>query len=162
MAVWHKFVKHPEIFKTMMNVWPPFVGAGILVDDVAPDYRHMRIVLKDRVFNRNYVGCHFGGSLFAMTDPFYMLMLIQILGPKYYVWDIGAEIEFLKPAYKTVHADFEVTEEHLHRIREGTAQGQKHEEVFIVSIFNAKGEEVARVTKRLYLRLKPKHRQKDS
>lgn len=162
MAVWHKFVKHPEFFRGMMNIWPPFAGAGISVDEVSPDYRHMRIVLKDRIVNRNYVGCHFGGSLFAMTDPFYMLMLIQLLGSKYYVWDVSAEITFLKPAYKTVHVDFEVTDEHLHRIRESTAGGDKHEEVFIVSIKDAKDQVVARVKKTIYVRLKPENRPKAS
>lgn len=160
MAVWHKLVKHPELFRAAMNLWPPFVGAGISVDDIAPDYRHMRILLKDRIVNRNYVGCHFGGSLFAMTDPFYMLMLIQILGPQYYVWDVGAEISFLKPAYKTVHVDFEVTDDHLHRILKNTENGEKHEEIFVLSIKSAQDEVVAQVRKRLYVRLKPDYRPK--
>ena len=36
----------------------------------AEDYRHARVELRQRWYNRNYVGTHFGGSLFAMTDPF--------------------------------------------------------------------------------------------
>jgi len=160
MTFWHKLTRHPDVFRGAINLWPPFVGAGIFVDEIAPDYRHMRVLLKDRIVNRNYVGCHFGGSLFAMTDPFYMLMLIQILGPKYYVWDVSAEITFLKPAYKTAHVDFEVTEDHLHRILENTANGEKHEEVFALSIKNAQDEVVARVRKTLYVRLKPEHRPK--
>ncbi len=162
MAVWHKLVKNPDVFRAALNIWPPFVGAGIVVDEIAPDFRHVRILLKDRVVNRNYVGCHFGGSLFAMTDPFYMLMFIQILGPKYYVWDVEAEIHFLKPAYKTVHVDFEITDDHLYRIRQNTADGEKYQEVFTLSIKNAKDEVVARVQKTLYFRLKPKERPKDS
>lgn len=162
MAFWHKFAKNPDVLRSAMNLWPPFVGAGIVVDDISPDFRHIRILLKDRIVNRNYVGCHFGGSLFAMTDPFYMLMLIQILGKKYYVWDVGAEITFLKPAYKTVHVDFEVTEDHLQRILENTSGGEKHEEIFVLSIKNAKDEVVARVQKRLYVRLKPDYRPKPS
>ena len=37
--------------------------------------------------NQNYVGSHFGGGLFSMTDPFYMLMLMNVLGSEYLVWD---------------------------------------------------------------------------
>jgi hypothetical protein len=48
----------------------PFRGAGIVVTALAADWRHARVVLRERALNRNYVGVHFGGSLFAMTDPF--------------------------------------------------------------------------------------------
>src|SRR5260370_9238958 len=43
-----------------------------------------------RFWNANYVGTHFGGSLFAMTDAFYMLM--HHLGRDYPVWDNAATI----------------------------------------------------------------------
>ena len=38
-----------------------------------------------RFYKCNYVGTHFGGSLYSTCDPFYMLMLINILGPDYIV-----------------------------------------------------------------------------
>jgi len=158
MAIWHRFVKNPDVFRAALNVWPPFVGAGIVVDDIAPDFRHVRVLLKDRIVNRNYIGSHFGGSLFAMTDPFYMLMLIQILGPNYSVIDSHAEIGFIAPAYGTVHADFDVTEENLQRILKATASGAKYEETFDVSIKDAKNQTVATVKKKVYVRLKPKYR----
>ena len=31
-------------------------------------------------YNRNYVGTQFGGSLYSMTDPFFMLMIMENLG----------------------------------------------------------------------------------
>lgn len=158
MAVWHRLVTNPDVFRAAMNVWPPFVGAGIVVDDIAPDYRHMRVLLKDRLLNRNYIGSHFGGSLFAMTDPFYMLMLIQILGPNYIVLDSHSEIDFVTPAYGTVHADFDVTEENLQRIRQATASGAKYEETFDITIKDPKNVTVAIVKKKVYVRLKPKYR----
>jgi hypothetical protein len=68
-----------------MNLWPPFRGAGVRVRHIAPDWREAHVELKFGLLNRNYVGTHFGGSLYAMTDPFYMLMLIHLLGPDYVV-----------------------------------------------------------------------------
>ncbi len=158
MTIWQKFLKKPAVFRSALNLYPPYVGAGIVVDSVSNDFRCITILLKDRVFNRNYVGSHFGGSLFSKTDPFYMLMLIQILGSQYYVWDIHAEISFLAPAYGTVRADFVVTDEHLSRIRQATAAGEKHDEIFDVDIKDSKGEVVSRVKKTVYIRLKPQYR----
>lgn len=158
MAAWDKFFKHPTFFQSLLNIWPPFVGAGITVKSVSPDFRHVVVLLKDRVLNRNYVGCHFGGSLFAMTDPFYMLMFIQILGPKYYVWDLASKIHFIDPAYGTIRADFVIDDARLEKIRAATADGEKFEELFIVELKNDKGEVVSRVEKTLYFRLKPKYR----
>ena len=42
------------------------------------DFRTARVRLKLRWYNRNFFGVHFGGSLFAMTDPFFALSLIHI------------------------------------------------------------------------------------
>ena len=80
--------------------------------------------MKRRFYNRNYVGTHFGGSLYAMTDPFYMLMLIQILGPGYIVWDKSASIKFVKPGRGSVTADFHVTNEFVEEIKSKTAMGE--------------------------------------
>ena len=78
-----------------MNAWPPFLFSGIRITALAEDYRHARVELRQRWYNRNYVGTHFGGSLFAMTDPFWMLLTMHALGRDYYVWDQAAEIRFL-------------------------------------------------------------------
>ena len=67
-----------------INIWPPLLGAGIRVR-----WRSNRVVdveMKLRPWNRNYVGTHYGGSLYSMTDPFYMLMLMENLGRDYIVW----------------------------------------------------------------------------
>ena len=63
--------------KTLFNVWPPFRGAGVRVREIAPDFRSVHVELRMGILNRNYVGTHFGGSLFAMTDPFFMIMMMK-------------------------------------------------------------------------------------
>lgn len=75
-----------------MSLWPPFLGAGIRVRHISPDWREVTVELRQRWYNRNYIGTHFGGSLFAMTDPFHMLMLMRHLGREYRVLDQGAEV----------------------------------------------------------------------
>ena len=85
----------PRLLRWGMNLWPPYHGAGIHVRSIAPDWSSATVELRSRILNRNYVGTHFGGSLFAMTDPFWMLLAMKVLGPEYWVWDKAGEIEFV-------------------------------------------------------------------
>src|SRR3546814_2189536 len=99
--------------RRVLNVWPPFLFAGIRVRTISDDYRHARVELRQRWYHRNFVGTHFGASLFAMTDPFWMIMTIQALGDGYIAWDKAATIEFVKPRRGTVEAAFDLrSEEH--------------------------------------------------
>ena len=105
-------------------------------------------------WNRNYVGVNFGGSLFAMTDPFYMLMYIRRLGPEFVVWDYGASIRFVRPGRGTVHAEFRLDEVDFDRVRTRTAGGERYLHVHTVEISDEAGENVARVERTLYFRRK--------
>lgn len=141
--------------KRLLNVWPPFLFSGIRVTAFSDDYRHARVELRMRPWNRNYVGVHFGGSLFAMTDPFWMVMAKESLGTDYVVWDRAAEIEFVKPGRGTVHAVFDLDGATLQAMREATADGAKHLRWFQADVLDQAGEVVARVRKQLYVRRKP-------
>src|SRR5690606_26166296 len=109
-----------------MNLWPPYLVCGIHVTRLSDDWRQARVELRLRPWNRNYVGTHFGCSLFAMSDPFWMLLLMHRLGSDYYVWDQAAEITFVKPGRGTVWTTFEVDDAIVARIRAATAAGDKH------------------------------------
>ena len=137
-----------------MNLWPPFWGAGIHVDEISHDYRSAKVSLKYGKLNRNIVGVHFGGSLFAMTDPFFMLMFSQNLGKQYIVWDRAARIEFLKPGKSNVVANFRISQEQIDEVRNEAESGEKILKDYSVDIKNTDGEVIARVTKTLYIRKK--------
>jgi acyl-coenzyme A thioesterase PaaI-like protein len=141
-----------------MNLWPPFLGAGIHVRSIAADWSEAVVELRARWLNRNYVGTHFGGSLFAMTDPFYALLLIHRLGERYLVWDQAARIEFVAPGRGTVSARFELPEARVAAIRAEAAGGAKVLPEFEVEIRDAAGTVVATTHKTLYVRLKPRYR----
>jgi acyl-coenzyme A thioesterase PaaI-like protein len=158
MTVWKNVLKDPRLLRLGMNLWPPFVGAGIVVEELDSDYRYVRVALKPTLYNRNYVGTHFGGSLFAMTDPFFMLMLIRNMGSRYYVWDRSAHIDFMAPGKGRVLAEMRITPEDLQEMYEGTRDGGKFERDFQTHILDEDGTLVARVSKRIYARLKPEHR----
>jgi acyl-coenzyme A thioesterase PaaI-like protein len=145
-------LNHPALFRCVMNIWPPFLGAGIHVARISRDWRKIVTELRLYGLNRNYMGTHFGGSLFAMTDPFYALMLIQNLGRGYAVWDKAGAIEFIKPVKHKVSATFLLTRDRLARIRSLTADGDKHFETFIIGVEDRNGEMVAKVQKTVYIR----------
>ena len=137
-----------------MNVWPPFLFTGIRVTRISDDFRHARVELRQRFFNRNYVGTHFGGSLFAMTDPFWMIMMLRRLGPGYLVWDQAGEIRFEKPGRGTVVAEFELEDAVVEEVRAAAEGGEKVLRWFEVPVRDAGGEVVARVRKQVYVRKK--------
>ena len=137
-----------------INYWPPLLGAGIRVTRMDPDMRAVDVEMKLRFWNRNYVGTHYGGSLYSMADPFYMLMLIANLGREYIVWDKAATIRFKKPGKGTVRAQFRISEAQIDDIRQKLKTHAKVEPTFTVEIKNAEGEVVAEVDKLLYVRKK--------
>ena len=145
---------NPKYLKLLINVYPPYWGTGITVKSISVDYREVCVQMKMRWYNRNYVKTHFGGSLYAMTDPFFMLMLIHILEKDYVVWDKAAHIDFIKPSQGTVTARFVIKEEQIQNIHSNTSAGEKFLPEFSVDIENEAGEKVARVVKTLYIRKK--------
>lgn len=147
-----------KMFKILLNFYPPYWGTGIVIKKVAKDYREIVVEMKMRFYNRNYVNTHFGGSLYAMTDPFYMLMLIQILGREYIVWDRAATIEFIKPGKGTVTATFNIGDDVIAKIFENTSEGQKYICDLTVDVKDEQQETVSRVVKTLYIRKKPADR----
>ncbi|MFH1812367.1 MAG: DUF4442 domain-containing protein [Pseudomonadota bacterium] len=144
----------PRLLRVVFNIYPPYLGAGIHVDEIAPDWRRIRVHMRLRWYNRNYVRTQFGGSLYAMTDPFFMIMALQNLGRDYVVWDKAAQIEFVAPGRGSVHALFEIGEDAIEDMRRHTADGQKYLPWFDVTVRDDDGAEVARVRKQLYVRRK--------
>jgi len=140
--------------RRLFNFWPPFRAAGIRVREIAPDFRSATVELRMRLLNRNYVGTHFGGSLFSMTYPFFMILMMKNLGPGYVVWDKQGTVRFLKPARGTVTAKFHLPPERIEEARRATSEGGKFEPVFRVDIVDESGVTVADVEKTLHIRKK--------
>jgi acyl-coenzyme A thioesterase PaaI-like protein len=137
-----------------VNLWPPFLGAGIRVRHIAPNMKAVDVEMKLRWWNANYVGTHFGGSLFAMTDAFYMLMLMAHLGRDYIVWDKAASIRYRKPGKGTVRAEFRLTDAQPDDIRDKLKTLPKYEPTFHVEVKDESSEVVAVVEKLLHVRKK--------
>ncbi len=146
--------KSSHALRRWINLWPPFLGAGIRVKYIAPDMKDADVEMRLRFWNANYVGTQFGGSLFAMTDAFYMLMLMANLGHDYIVWDKAATIRYRKPGKGTVRAEFRLSDSQIEDIREKLKSLPKYEPVFSVEVKDAAGVVIAEVEKVLHVRKK--------
>lgn len=144
----------PRVFRWLLNLYPPYVGAGVKVTRISADWRSLDVQMALRFYNRNAVGTHFGGSLYSMVDPHAMLLLMRVLGKDYIVWDSWAAIDFQKPGRGRVQARIEISDDLLDDIRQHTDSGEKYFPELEIPIIDASGDTVAVVSKRLYVRRK--------
>ena len=142
----------PRQLKRIINIYPPYLGAGIRVDHISEDWKELRVSMGLRWFNRNIVGTHFGGSLYAMIDPHVMLLLMQLLGKEYIVWDKAASIEFIKASKKDLSAVIRISDQIIEEIKQKTENGQKYLPTFTIEIRDEDGELVATAEKVIYVR----------
>ena len=138
-----------------LNLWPPFLAASVHVDRISADFREFDVSLRMRPWSRNYVGTQFGGSLFAMCDPWWMLGALRCLGEDYIVWDKAGEIDFVSPGRTDVRTSIRITDELLDEIRAATADGSKYLVWCDNDVVAEDGTLVARYRKQLYVRRKP-------
>ncbi len=141
-----------KIRERLINFYPPFIGAGICSRKV--DEHTVEVEMKLTALNRNLVGTHFGGSLYAMCDPWFMLILMRLLGPGYVVWDKAASIQFLRPGRGKVRATFHVPQERVDQICLEAGRNEKIEPTFTADVVDEQGQIIAHVEKLLYVRRK--------
>lgn len=137
-----------------INLYPPYLGMGVRVRDWRDDFTRFEVELRARWYNRNLFGTHFGGSLYAMADPFFVFIVTMNLGRGYIVWDKSASIDFLKPAKGTILGVFEISTDRLNEIRADVDRLGKNTYWFEADLKDEAGVVVARVRKEIYVRAK--------
>lgn len=142
----------PKALRRLLNCWPTYFFAGIRVREINSDFSYARVELRRGLLNRNYFGTLFGGSLYAMTDPFYALMLTSQLGGRFVVWDKSASVRFIKPGTTHVSAEFRLSPEQVQTLRAQAMTEGKIEPEFQIRIIDQHGVIVAEVSKRVYIR----------
>ena len=144
-----------KFLEKAINFYGPYVGAGVKLEKVSKDFRYAKVTMPLTFYNKNYMGTQFGGSLYSMVDPWYMLMLIKNLGKGYIIWDKGATIQFKKPGKGKVHAEFSLTQEVIDEIIANVEMNTKMDKVFKVEIRDQAGTLICEVDKVVYIRRKP-------
>lgn len=137
-----------------MSLWAPNLFSGIRVKRYSDDWTHATVELHVNALTRNYVKTAFGGSMSAMTDPYFFMLVMHQLGRDYVVWDSRGEIEFIKPGRGVLTAEFSVPAAQAAELRERARGGAKVLEWFETEITDASGDTVARVRREVYIREK--------
>jgi acyl-coenzyme A thioesterase PaaI-like protein len=138
----------------LVNFWIPFLGSGIKIKRVNEERTRFDVTLRLTGRNKNLFGTQFGGSLYAMTDPFYAFILVLNLGDDYIVWDKSAEIKFIKPGKTKVFATLEIDNQTIENIKNEVDRIGKNTYVFTTNITDVNDEIIATVKKELYVRNK--------
>lgn len=142
----------------LINFWPPYLGSGIRVTRLAFDEGVVEVEMKLHWWNRNYVGTHYGGSLYSMCDPFYMLILLERLEGRFVVWDKAASIRFRRPGRGRVRARFAISDEEIAAIRDEALREGKAEPRFVAQVIDDEGQVVAEVEKIVHVKKERKKR----
>lgn len=140
----------------LLSFWPPYLGAGIKVKIVGDEKDEFLVTMPLKIYNKNYVGTHYGGSLYSMCDPFYMLILMNRIGRDYLVWDKAANIRFKKPGKGKVTAHFHISNDLVEEIKNKVEAEEKHEPIFNIEVMDEEGDVVAVVEKTLWVKRKDK------
>ncbi len=127
---------------------------------ISPDFTRLQVKLPFSWRTRNRMGTIFGGSLYGSTDPFFMIMLIEILGEDYVVWDKGCTIRFKRPARETVFADFQITPEMLDEVRRQVEANGEYTFTWKIEYKNQAGTVFAEFDKVLYAATKTFYKEK--
>lgn len=149
-ACQHEFMKYWMLY--FFNFWPPFLGAGIKIDYISPDLTYVRVRLKKRPWTANIIGIQYGGSIFSMTDPFFMTILLMKMGKGYRILDKSTTISYLKPGLTTLFAEFKIPEEQIAEIRAEVDQKGKLEKRFVATVTDTSGNKIAEVDKLIWFK----------
>ncbi|WP_201573214.1 MULTISPECIES: DUF4442 domain-containing protein [Psychrobacter] len=151
----------PHLLKLRINTYAPYVGAGIKVEHVDLDQGLCVVSMGLNAWNKNIVGTQFGGSLYSMVDPFYMLMLMHQLGSTYVVWDKSSHIEFIAPGTSKVTTRMKIPSTEIGVIQELAKDGEAVFREYKADIVDSQQKVIATVTKNIYIRLRKHSKSKD-
>lgn len=141
-------------YKKLINFYPPFLGAGIRIKDYSKEGNSYLVEMKLRWYNRNVAGTHFGGSLYAMCDPFYVFAAYSHFGDDYIIWDKSASIQFVRPGVGRVTALFEIPLSRLAEMKNEVDNEKMRTFHFETEVLDAKNRVVSKVKKEIYIKKK--------
>ncbi|MGP9557194.1 DUF4442 domain-containing protein [Psychrobacter sp. AOP7-A1-24] len=151
----------PHLLRLRLNTYAPYIGAGIKIEHLSLDQGLCVVSMGLNTLNKNIVGTQFGGSLYSMVDPFYMLILMHQLGSNYVVWDKSSHIDFVAPGNSKVTARMKIPSSEIIAIQELAKEGEAVFREYKVDIVDEQQKLIATITKTLYIRLRKYSKSKE-
>lgn len=125
---------------------------GVKILTLSEDFKFCQICIPLNWKTRGFFGTLFGGSIYGAVDPVLMVMFNMILGKNYVVWDKAATIRFLKPGKTDLFANFEISDEHIERVKAEVNENGKTEIEYVVAVQDNSGIDHAIIEKVLHIR----------
>jgi acyl-coenzyme A thioesterase PaaI-like protein len=144
-----------RLLRWALCLYPPFLFQRISIRKFHKDFRAIDMKIAKSLFNNNYNGSIFGGTIYCATDPVYALLFDQALqrkGFKVRVWLKSASIQYLKPARSNLYFTVYLTDEMLDEAVHALNTIGKFVKAYPIEITNKEGELCATVTNEVYVR----------
>lgn len=141
--------------KWLMRLYPPMLFQRIWVKKIDKDFRGIDVKINRSLFTTNLGSATFGGTIFAATDPFYALLIGQIMqhkGFKITVWLKSAEIQYLKPARKDLHYSIKIDDEMINEVELAISNEGKFVKTYPIEIFDTTGDLCVIALNEVYIR----------
>ena len=141
--------------KWLMRLYPPMLFQRIWVKKIDKDFRGIDVKINRSLFTTNLGSATFGGTIFAATDPFYALLIGQIMqhkGFKITVWLKSAEIQYLKPARKDLHYSIKIDDEMINEVEQAISNEGKFVKTYPIEIFDTTGDLCVIALNEVYIR----------
>nr|WP_067061705.1 DUF4442 domain-containing protein [Mucilaginibacter sp. L294] len=141
--------------KWIMRLYPPLLFQRIWVRGFDEGFRGVRVKIIKSIFNKNYNGSIFGGTIFAAADPFYPVLFDRVLNTgdrKLRIWSKSSKIDFLKPALSSVSFHIILTDADIELAIQTLNTNGKYEHGFLVEIYDNNNEVCASLMNEVYLR----------
>ena len=132
-----------NVLKWGMRLYPPLLLQRIWVQNIDKGFRGADVKINRSLFTLNFGKAIFGGTIYSAADPFYALLLGQILRNKNYtitVWLKSASIQFLKPARTDLYYKICITDEMIAEIVEALDQKTIFVKNYSIEMYSKSGD----------------------
>ena len=119
----------PKELKRMLNLWFPFLVNRISIISISEDFHHMDVCLKHSFWNRNPNKSIWGGSIASAMDPFFPIIMKQLLlrrGLKTDFYSQAINIQFIKMVKSDVNFHFRINEDEITRAEKALNEKGKY------------------------------------
>ena len=139
----------------MLNFWFPFLLNRIRIISIADDFHEMQVRLKHSFWNRNPNKSVWGGSIASALDPFFPVMMKQIIlrrGTSIDFFSKAIHVEFIRVVETNIFFQFKITEPEVINAEKMLNNDGKYEGWHFVSGVDTKGNVCVNGKVQVYLR----------
>ena len=141
----------------MLNLWFPFLLNRIQIVSISEDFHEIQVILKHSFWNRNPNKSIWGGSITSALDPFFPIMMKQILLKRDIVTDFYSKalnVQFITMAKSNLIFQFRINEEEVAVAEKELDQNGKYDGWHSVDGINSEGNICVNGRIQVYLRLR--------